>query len=125
MNLGSSLFELEIQRNQNKNGVFILIRGFRAKKRRSVHTLAPMTYTGSACRRVCKMGNGGESIMIEKNMQKLKNKKRRNFWTCSRPVTQITPNKKDYNRKRFKDTMNKGRAAYEMLSSCGYAERLY
>lgn len=47
--------------------------------------------------------------MIEKNMQKLKNKKRRNFWTCSRPVTQITPNKKVYDRKRFKDTMNKGR----------------
>lgn len=107
MNLGSSLFELEIQRNQNKNGVFILIRGFlRQKASLSAHA----SPTNDWARRAdgFATGNGGEG-MTEKNMQKLRNKKRRNFWTCSRPVTQITPNKKAYDRKRFKDTMNKGR----------------
>lgn len=110
MNLGSSLFELEIQRNQNKNGVFILIRGFlRQKASLSAHA----SQDAQSARRAdgfAKWETGVEN-MIEKNLQKLKNKKRRNFWTCSRPVTQITPNKKAYNRKRFKDTMNKGRGS--------------
>lgn len=47
--------------------------------------------------------------MIEKNVKKQKAKKARSFWTCARPVTQIVPNKKAYNRKRNKDNINKGR----------------
>lgn len=47
--------------------------------------------------------------MTEKNEKKQKAKKSRNFWTCARPVTQIVPNKKAYNRKRNKDDINKGR----------------
>jgi len=47
--------------------------------------------------------------MIEKNRQKAEAKRRRNLWTCARPVTQIVPNKKAYNRKRIKDRSNKGR----------------
>jgi len=47
--------------------------------------------------------------MIEKNMRKIQNKKQRGFWTCARPVTQIVPNKKAYNRKRIKDSISKGR----------------
>lgn len=53
-------------------------------------------------------GNGGGS-MTEKNKKKQNAKKMRNFWTCARPVTQIVPNKKAYNRKRNKDNINKGR----------------
>lgn len=40
--------------------------------------------------------------MTEKNQKKLEAKKRRGFWTCARPVTQVVPNKKAYNRKRDK-----------------------
>lgn len=47
--------------------------------------------------------------MTEKNDKKAKAKKFRNFWTCARPVTQIIPNKKAYNRKRNKDGINKDR----------------
>lgn len=47
--------------------------------------------------------------MTEKNKKKQNAKKMRNFWTCARPVTQIVPNKKAYNRKRNKDNINKGR----------------
>ena len=47
--------------------------------------------------------------MTEKNKRKQDAKKLRNFWTCARPVTQIVPNKKTYDRKRFKDNCNKGR----------------
>lgn len=47
--------------------------------------------------------------MTEKNEKKQKAKKLRNFWSCARPVTQIVPNKKAYNRKRNKDNINKGR----------------
>lgn len=50
--------------------------------------------------------------MTEKNEKKEKAKKLRNFWTCARPVTQIVPNKKAYNRKRNKDSLNK-RGDYE------------
>ena len=59
MNLGSSLFELEIQRNQNKNGVFILIRGFlRQKASLSAHA----SQTDKSARRAdgfAKWENGG------------------------------------------------------------------
>lgn len=41
--------------------------------------------------------------MTDKNKRKLQAKKARNFWTCARPVTQIVPNKRAYNRKREKD----------------------
>lgn len=41
--------------------------------------------------------------MTDKNRRKLQAKKARNFWTCARPVTQIVPNKRAYNRKREKD----------------------
>jgi len=51
--------------------------------------------------------------MIEKNVKKQEAKRRRNFWTCARPVTQIVPNKKDYNRKRAKDTINKKGGGFE------------
>lgn len=47
--------------------------------------------------------------MIEKNAKKQKAKSMRNIWTCARPATQIVPNKKAYNRKREKDSINKGR----------------
>ena len=40
--------------------------------------------------------------MTEKNRKKLEAKKRRNLWTCARPVTQVVPNKKAYNRKKAK-----------------------
>ena len=40
--------------------------------------------------------------MTDKNRRKLQAKKARNFWTCARPVTQIVPNKRAYNRKREK-----------------------
>lgn len=36
--------------------------------------------------------------MTDKNRRKLQAKKARNFWTCARPVTQIVPNKRAYNR---------------------------
>lgn len=49
------------------------------------------------------------SAMTEKNAKKQKAKAMRNVWTCARPVTQIVPNKKAYNRKREKDSINKGR----------------
>ena len=42
--------------------------------------------------------------MTDKNRRKLQAKKARNFWTCARPVTQIVPNKRAYNRKREKDS---------------------
>lgn len=41
--------------------------------------------------------------MTDKNKRKLQAKKARSFWTCARPVTQIVPNKRAYNRKREKD----------------------
>ena len=41
--------------------------------------------------------------MTDKNRRKLQAKKVRNFWTCARPVTQIVPNKRAYNRKREKN----------------------
>lgn len=41
--------------------------------------------------------------MTDKNRRKLRAKRARNFWTCARPVTQIVPNKRAYNRKREKD----------------------
>ena len=47
--------------------------------------------------------------MTEKNVKKQQTKKQRNFWTCARPVTQISPNKKAYNRKRNKDLDNKSK----------------
>ena len=43
------------------------------------------------------------SSMTDKNKRKLQAKKARSFWTCARPVTQIVPNKRAYNRKREKD----------------------
>ena len=49
----------------------------------------------------------GVVSMIEKNHKKEQAKKMRNVWTCARPVTQIVPNKKAYNRKRNKDMANK------------------
>ncbi len=45
--------------------------------------------------------------MTEKNKKKIEDKKKRNFWTCARPVTQVVPNKKAYNRKREKNKINK------------------
>lgn len=45
--------------------------------------------------------------MTEKNAKKQRAKKQRSFWTCARPVTQIVPNKRAYNRKRQKDIINK------------------
>jgi len=45
--------------------------------------------------------------LTEKNAKKLRAKKQREFWTCARPVTQVVPNKKAYNRKRAKDNINK------------------
>lgn len=45
--------------------------------------------------------------MVEKNKKKLEAKKRRNLWNCSRPVTQVVPNKKAYSRKRIKDRFYK------------------
>jgi hypothetical protein len=47
------------------------------------------------------------SSMTDKNRRKLQAKKARNFWTCARPVTQIVPNKRAYNRKREKNIKNK------------------
>jgi hypothetical protein len=47
------------------------------------------------------------SPMTDKNRRKLQAKKARNFWTCARPVTQIVPNKRAYNRKREKNIKNK------------------
>ncbi|WP_196031584.1 hypothetical protein [Flavonifractor plautii] len=47
--------------------------------------------------------------MVEKNKKKADAKKSRNFWSCARPVTQIVPNKKAYNRNRVKDNTNKRR----------------
>ena len=47
--------------------------------------------------------------MLEKNAKKLQAKKHRSFWSCARPVTQVVPNKKAYNRKRIKDDKNKSR----------------
>lgn len=47
--------------------------------------------------------------MTEKNVKKQRAKKQRSFWTCARPVTQIVPNKRAYNRKREKDTKNKSK----------------
>lgn len=41
--------------------------------------------------------------MTDKNKRKLQAKKARSFWTCARPVTQIVPNKRAYNRKCEKD----------------------
>lgn len=43
----------------------------------------------------------------QENRRKLQAKKARNFWTCARPVTQIVPNKRAYNRKREKNIKNK------------------
>lgn len=45
--------------------------------------------------------------MLDKNIKKEKAKRMRNVWTCARPVTQIVPNKKAYNRKRCKDIEHK------------------
>lgn len=45
--------------------------------------------------------------MTDKNKRKLQAKKARNFWTCARPVTQIVPNKRAYNRKREKNTLQR------------------
>lgn len=39
--------------------------------------------------------------MLKKNIQKLEDKKRRNSWTCARPVTQIVPNKKKKSRQQL------------------------
>lgn len=50
--------------------------------------------------------NGGE-FNDRQNRRKLQAKKVRNFWTCARPVTQIVPNKRAYNRKREKNIKNK------------------
>ena len=51
--------------------------------------------------------------MTEKNQKKQSAKKMRSFWTCARPVTQTVPNKKAYNRKREKDSVNKKGEGYE------------
>lgn len=56
--------------------------------------------------------NGGE-CMIEKNRKKIDAKRFRGLWSCARPVTQIVPNKKRYDRKRYKDTHNKLRGRYD------------
>lgn len=45
--------------------------------------------------------------MLQKNIEKLKNKKRRNQWTCARPVTQIVPNKKKKSRQQLKKELRK------------------
>lgn len=47
--------------------------------------------------------------MLEKNKKKKKAKAHRVEWTCARPVTQVVPNKKAYNRKRQKDMENKNK----------------
>lgn len=39
--------------------------------------------------------------MLKKNIQKLEDKKRRNSWSCARPVTQIVPNKKKKSRQQL------------------------
>lgn len=41
--------------------------------------------------------------MNEKNKKKQEAKRHRSFWTCARPVTQVVPNKKAYDRKRQKN----------------------
>ena len=45
--------------------------------------------------------------MLEKNKKKQAAKRLRGVWTCARPVTQIVPNRKAYNRKRQKDRERK------------------
>ena len=50
--------------------------------------------------------NGGE-------FNELQAKKARSFWTCARPVTQIVPNKRAYNRKREKDIRYKHKEGEE------------
>lgn len=52
------------------------------------------------------------STITEKNAKKQQAKKNRSFWTCARPVTQVVPNKRAYNRKREKDITNK-KGGYE------------
>lgn len=55
--------------------------------------------------------------MLKKNIQKLEDKKRRNSWSCARPVTQIVPNKKKKprqqlnreTRRRFEDYRSSNR----------------
>ena len=59
-------------------------------------TIAPHAESGR------QVENGGE-FNDSKNKRKLQAKKARSFWTCARPVTQIVPNKRAYNRKREKD----------------------
>ena len=51
--------------------------------------------------------------MTEKNKKKQQAKRLRNFWTCARPVTQSVPNKKMYNRKRYKDAEHKSKGEPE------------
>lgn len=40
--------------------------------------------------------------MLQKNVEKLRMKKRRNTWTCSRPVTQVVPNRKKKTRQQLR-----------------------
>ena len=47
--------------------------------------------------------NGGEFNDRQEQAKTSSEEKARNFWTCARPVTQIVPNKRAYNRKREKD----------------------
>lgn len=45
--------------------------------------------------------------MLEKNQNKLENKKRRRAWSCARPVTQVVPNRKKQSRQQNKQELRR------------------
>lgn len=58
--------------------------------------------------------------MLQKNTEKLENKKRRNQWTCARPVTQVVPNKKKKSREQFKRELKNRFEEYSNFSNRYY-----
>lgn len=58
--------------------------------------------------------------MLHKNTEKLENKKRRNQWTCARPVTQVVPNKKKQSRQQFKRELKNRFEEYSNFSNRYY-----
>lgn len=58
--------------------------------------------------------------MLQKNTEKLENKKRRNQWTCARPVTQVVPNKKKQSRQQFKRELKNRFEEYSNFSNRYY-----
>ena len=58
--------------------------------------------------------------MLKKNIQKLENKKRRNSWSCARPVTQIVPNKKKKSRQQLNRETRRRFEEYSIFSNRYY-----